>query len=283
MVIVGAGPVGSTLALLLARYNIKSVVVEKQNKQDLVSHPRAHVVNSRTLEIIRGVSDPRDQLIERVMSSVHKMSTWDKFIYASSICGTHLGTTHHFPVGKDERQRVLQQWRDLISPYHVVNLPQSTLQGLLLDEMAKYPELIELHTETEFCKYNYLENSKGLQVHFNRVDGSGDGMRIDCSFVVGCDGASSKVRREAGLRLQGDPEKQHFLNIEFKVCVEKVHPSVVELCSRGKRGVGCGVGGGTDVYSFTLFFHTTCAVHSFSHLFCRSQISRDCCQMRSPP
>jgi 2,4-dichlorophenol 6-monooxygenase len=49
LVIVGAGASGCTLALLLARYNIGSTVIEDRLEPRL--HPAAHVINARTLEI----------------------------------------------------------------------------------------------------------------------------------------------------------------------------------------------------------------------------------------
>lgn len=49
IVIVGAGASGSTLALLLARYDIPTIVIEERVETRL--HPAAHVINARTLEI----------------------------------------------------------------------------------------------------------------------------------------------------------------------------------------------------------------------------------------
>ena len=49
--IVGAGPVGMTLAHRLDRLGVPCVVVER--RPDTTTHPSAHVVNARTLEIWR--------------------------------------------------------------------------------------------------------------------------------------------------------------------------------------------------------------------------------------
>lgn len=49
VVIVGAGAAGCTLALLLARYDIPTTVIEERVETRL--HPAAHVINARTLEI----------------------------------------------------------------------------------------------------------------------------------------------------------------------------------------------------------------------------------------
>lgn len=51
--IVGAGPVGLTMAHVLGRHGIRSVVFERF--AGVNPHPRAHVVNTRTMELFRGI------------------------------------------------------------------------------------------------------------------------------------------------------------------------------------------------------------------------------------
>jgi 2,4-dichlorophenol 6-monooxygenase len=49
IVIVGGGSTGCTLALLLARQGISSIVLER--REEPLVHPAAHVINARSLEI----------------------------------------------------------------------------------------------------------------------------------------------------------------------------------------------------------------------------------------
>src|SRR5665811_2321943 len=57
VVVVGAGPTGLTLALLLARAGISSTLVEKNAQPQ--AHPAACILNTRTMEVFReiGVAD----------------------------------------------------------------------------------------------------------------------------------------------------------------------------------------------------------------------------------
>src|SRR6185295_15345880 len=57
IVVVGAGPTGLTLALLLARSGVPSTLVEKNDQPQ--AHPAACILNTRTMEVFReiGVAD----------------------------------------------------------------------------------------------------------------------------------------------------------------------------------------------------------------------------------
>lgn len=51
VVIVGAGPSGSTTALLLAHYGIKSLAISRH--RGTANTPRAHIFNQRAMEVLR--------------------------------------------------------------------------------------------------------------------------------------------------------------------------------------------------------------------------------------
>src|SRR5204863_7022983 len=60
VLIVGAGPVGMTAAILLARQGIESLVVDRRPGPHRA--PQAHVVNPRSLEIFRSAGLDRETL-----------------------------------------------------------------------------------------------------------------------------------------------------------------------------------------------------------------------------
>lgn len=55
VLIAGGGPCGMLMSSLLSRYGIESILVERGGPVP-VSHPRAHVLNARAMEILRKVS-----------------------------------------------------------------------------------------------------------------------------------------------------------------------------------------------------------------------------------
>ena len=80
VLIVGGGPVGLTLSLLLSKYGIRSRVLEKDTR--LTDHPRAHFINTRTMEIYRSLG-----IAESIYSHVRPLNEWRKFIYCTSVIG----------------------------------------------------------------------------------------------------------------------------------------------------------------------------------------------------
>jgi hypothetical protein len=60
VLIVGAGPVGTYLSILLSGFGIESAIVERASRggdasEDPQAHPRAHVLNARTMELMRSI------------------------------------------------------------------------------------------------------------------------------------------------------------------------------------------------------------------------------------
>lgn len=53
VIIAGAGPTGLTTALLLAKYGVRSMVLEKS--KTITDHPQAHFINMRCMEVFRSM------------------------------------------------------------------------------------------------------------------------------------------------------------------------------------------------------------------------------------
>ncbi|TXG56097.1 hypothetical protein EZV62_017410 [Acer yangbiense] len=83
VLIVGAGPVGLVLSILLTKLGIKCSVLEKFSK-----HPQAHFINNRSMEVFRKL----DGLAEEIERSQPPAELWRKFIYCRSLMGSILGS-----------------------------------------------------------------------------------------------------------------------------------------------------------------------------------------------
>ncbi len=79
VIIVGAGPVGTYLSILLSDYNIQSLIIERfERGGDLANgvhgHPRAHVLNTRTMELMRSLG-----IESQILSEMPPEDLWRHF------------------------------------------------------------------------------------------------------------------------------------------------------------------------------------------------------------
>ena len=94
VLIVGAGPVGLTLSALLSRFGVDHLVCERRARPS--THPQAHFVNNRTMEIFR----PMLGLGASIARSQPPLEHWRRFVYCTGMArGVELGRVDHFDDG----------------------------------------------------------------------------------------------------------------------------------------------------------------------------------------
>lgn len=177
VVIIGAGPVGVTAALLLARRGVRSVVMERH--QDVYPLPRAVVVDDEVRRILQSVG-------------VHE----EFAALARPARGLRL---------LDARHRVIAEFARSPQGHH--GFPQTSmfdqpeLERLLRDALANRPEC-ELRGGVEVVSVTQDTNGPNdatgpVRVTFRR-DGSDEEEHLWTDAVLGCDGAGSITRDAVG-------------------------------------------------------------------------------------
>ena len=81
VIIVGGGPVGLTLSILLSRLGVDSLLVERRSGP--TTHPQAHFINNRTNEVFR----PLLGLERAVTASQPPLEDWRRFVYCTRMIG----------------------------------------------------------------------------------------------------------------------------------------------------------------------------------------------------
>jgi len=182
ILIVGAGPVGLTLACLLAASGTPFRLIDA--KSGTVQESRALGVHARTLELMQTLGLARD--------------------FVRHGRATRYMTFHHrdrplFSLDFD----VLR--RDTAYPFYLI-LPQSVTEALL------YAKLRELGGEVEWDTplRSLEEKDDHVAAHF-------DGVSLSYPQVVGCDGASSVVRKSLGIGFSGFTYDARFVLSEVRI------------------------------------------------------------------
>ncbi len=203
VVISGGGPTGLTTALLLAKYGVPSVVLERGAA--LPNHPKAHCINQRTMEVFRGMRDSaarKSGLAEEVKSAMPPIDQWRSFVYCSGSLlrrSSLLGTVDHFKGEGD-----LDPFR--FSPEPVAHLPQHRLVPMLAGMCERSP-LVDVRMGCEVTEFE--QDASGVCVLANGSDA------VRGAYLVAADGAHSMVRRSLGIQMDGPGTLQHLINIYF--------------------------------------------------------------------
>lgn len=167
--IVGGGPAGMVLGLLLARAGIDVTVLEKH--ADFLRDFRGDIVHSSTLRILRELG-----LLEAFLALPHQQITE---------IGGDIGEFHV----------KLADFSHLPVPFVVV-MPQWDFLNFLACEAQKYP-CFKLLMSTE-AKSLVMEDNRVVGVIAQGIEGN---VSIQTQLVVGADGRQSTIRQEAGLQV----------------------------------------------------------------------------------
>ncbi|XP_057949519.1 uncharacterized protein LOC131144708 [Malania oleifera] len=216
VLIVGAGPVGLVLSILLAKLGIKCAVLEKSKK--FSRHPQAHFVNNRSMEVFRKL----DGLAEEIQRSQPPVDLWRKFIYCTSLSGSILGSVDHMQP---------QDFEQIVSPVSVAHFSQYKLIGLLHRQLESLHfhictgEGLEEFNHASLREGNILMGHECVSIdtsnHYVTVtasclrEGKHIERKIQCHILVGTDGAGSTVRKLAGVGMRGQKDLQKLVSVHF--------------------------------------------------------------------
>ncbi|GAT06274.1 FAD-dependent oxidoreductase [Mycolicibacterium fortuitum] len=173
--IVGGGPAGMMLGLILARCGVAVTVMEKH--ADFLRDFRGDTVHPSTM---------------RMLDELGLFGEFDKIGYS-------LVEKAEFPV--DGRPVTLVDFRRLRQPHpYVAMVPQWDFLDLLADAGRDEPNFT-LRMQTEVTGL-LREGERITGVRYTSPDGAGE---LHAELTVACDGRTSLVRREAGLSTRDYP------------------------------------------------------------------------------
>ncbi|MGJ0119867.1 FAD-dependent oxidoreductase [Williamsia sp. MIQD14] len=183
VVIVGAGSTGATAALLLARRGIRSVVLDRRSAA--LTHPAAHVIHGRSSEIWRE-ADPA--LAEQIAAIAPPIESVNLIRWCSRLDTTPLGE-----IDLASRPEQLERVRSH-SDFLISHIGQHQLMPILWSALDREP-LIDFRRDTSVRSVRSQGSSATVVTN--------DGTTITTDYVIGADGANSRVRESAGIEMDG--------------------------------------------------------------------------------
>ena len=172
VLVVGAGPVGMTMASELARYGIPVRIVDKAAQR--TDKSKALVVWSRTLE-----------LLDRGGGSAPFVDAGFKAIAVNFVAGDKV-------IGRVSMDGVQTPY-----PYGLM-LPQSETERLLEERLHDLSVAVERRVELTTFK----SSEDGVEAVLRHADGREENLSAD--WLLGCDGAHSAVRHGLGAPFVGE-------------------------------------------------------------------------------
>ena len=194
VLVVGAGPVGLTLAMDLQSRGVKVAIAEIRRYAEPPNVKCNHVA-ARTMERFRRLG-----VAQKLRNAGLPEDHPNDVVFRTSVCGTEL-TRIPIP-GRGERYTSREgpdTWWPTPEPPHRIN--QLFLEPILLEHTAALPGVTLLNRTqvTAFAQHRDGVTATALDLE------SGQERRIRARYLVGCDGGSSTVRKAIGAKLEGTP------------------------------------------------------------------------------
>ena len=191
VLIIGAGPVGLTLAVDLGRRGVRCTLIERKDAPQRL--PKMERCNARSMEIFR-----RMGLAERIRAAgLPAHVPMDVFIVTSLIDPPLLHLP--YPSVTDAKKEIAARNDGMLplEPYQLIS--QYTLEPLLKSVADADPNV----TVRYGCEFvSFAQDAHGVSTEIKNESGKTE--RIAAQYLAGCDGGASAVRKQLGIGLQGD-------------------------------------------------------------------------------
>jgi 2,4-dichlorophenol 6-monooxygenase len=199
VLVVGTGPMGATTALALATYGVRVHVVNRYNWT--ANTPRAHITNQRAMEVLRDLG---------VETEARRDATpWEWMgdtLFTTSLAGPEIARLRTWGTGEQRVGDYLQG-----SPCPMMDLPQDKMEPLLVKNAAARGAVFSFNTEY----LSHQQDADGVTVQLRDLK-SGREYEMRARYLVGADGARSKVMDDAGLKVEGQLARAATAYVLFK-------------------------------------------------------------------
>ena len=208
VLVVGAGPVGVTIACELIRHGLSCRIIDVNEHPSLYS--KAQVIHTRTLEILED------------MGVIAPFLAQGRVLHGVSIYTPDMKRIAHMPFALESIETRYP---------HSLSISQRETESLLIAHLEQLGGKVERQVKLE----NFSQTDD--QVMATLLHPSGQKEELKTSWLIGCDGAHSTVRKVLQMPFEGTTYEQRIIQADVRIDWELQHGDDEVIGFLGMHGV----------------------------------------------
>jgi 2-polyprenyl-6-methoxyphenol hydroxylase-like FAD-dependent oxidoreductase len=203
VIVAGAGPVGLTLTIDLGRRGVRCLIIERS--ATTLPYPKMDRSNARTMEFYRRIG-----IAGRVRALGYPADNPMDVFLTTRLSDPPIAVLKYPSVAERRKQIAASpNGAFLLEPYQLVS--QNKLEPLLKEVAEATPNV----TVRYGCGLeDFAQDDEGVTITARTTSGASEELRA--SYLVGCDGGASTVRKKAGIRLEGQGRIRALVQVIFR-------------------------------------------------------------------